>query len=222
MKDESRVNQDMNFDAVILAGGNSRRMGRDKAWLPLDGQPLLARQIAMVRQLSPAEIFISGRADTDYGSLGCRVLRDGFPDAGPLAGIAAALEAASAPWLLVLAVDLPRVTADLLHILLRRRGCGVGVVPRVNRAVEPLVAVYPKAAGPIAADLLTRQVRAARAFVGQCRQAALVAFLDVAESDWSCFANWNHPGDVNPSRLSTPDLAAGQGTNAPANTSLTP
>ncbi|MCL4790411.1 MAG: NTP transferase domain-containing protein [Verrucomicrobia bacterium] len=79
----------MNFSAVILAGGKSSRMGRDKAWLPLDGQPLLARQIELVRELTPKEIFISGLADTDYTSLGCPVLTDEFADAGPLAGIAA-------------------------------------------------------------------------------------------------------------------------------------
>ena len=77
----------MNFSAVILAGGQSRRMGRDKAWLPLDGQPLLARQIELVRELAPEELFISGRSDTDYTRLGCPVLTDEFTDAGPLAGL---------------------------------------------------------------------------------------------------------------------------------------
>ena len=75
----------MKFSAVILAGGRSSRMGQDKAWLPIDGQPLLARQISLVRELDPVELLISGRSGTDYRSLGCRVLTDGFPDAGPLA-----------------------------------------------------------------------------------------------------------------------------------------
>jgi molybdopterin-guanine dinucleotide biosynthesis protein A len=52
----------MNFSAVILAGGQSRRIGRDKAWLPVDGQPLLLRPIDLVRQLEPLEVFISGTA----------------------------------------------------------------------------------------------------------------------------------------------------------------
>ena len=86
----------MKFSAVILAGGKSIRMGRDKAWLPLDGQPLLARQIAVVRELDPVELFISGRNDTDYSSLGYPVLQDAFPDAGPLAGIAADTRAEAA------------------------------------------------------------------------------------------------------------------------------
>ncbi len=51
----------MNFSAVILAGGQSRRMGRDKAWLKRDGKTLLERQVELVRFLGVTEIFISGR-----------------------------------------------------------------------------------------------------------------------------------------------------------------
>lgn len=186
----------MNFSAVILAGGQSRRMGCDKAWLPLDGQPLLARQIALVRELAPADIFISGRADTDYSSLGCPVLTDEFTDAGPLAGIAAGLAAASAPLVLVLAVDMPDMTSAALRRLLERCAAGVGVVPRVHHRVEPLAAIYPKAAAPLAVDLLQRQLRAARTFAEQCSHASLVAVHDVEATDWKCFANWNSPTDL--------------------------
>src|SRR5258705_13766374 len=89
----------MNFSAVILAGGKSSRMGRDKAWLEAGGQSLLARQIGLVRELGAAEVFISGRADADYSEFGCRVLQDKFPDAGPLAGIERALDATTSPLL---------------------------------------------------------------------------------------------------------------------------
>jgi len=186
----------MNFSAVILAGGQSRRMGCDKAWLPLDGQPLLARQIALARELAPTELFISGRADTDYTSLGCPVLTDEFADAGPLAGIAASLAAASAPLVLVLAVDMPDMTSAMLRRLLERCAAGVGLVPRVNRRVEPLAAFYPKAAALLAVDLLKRQLRAVRTFAEQCSHAGLVALHDVEEADWKCFANLNSPIDL--------------------------
>jgi molybdopterin-guanine dinucleotide biosynthesis protein A len=186
----------MNFSAVILAGGQSRRMGRDKAWLPLEGQPLLARQMAAVRELDPVELFISGRTDTDYHSLGCPVLTDEFSDVGPLAGIAAGLAAASAPLVLVLAVDMPDMTSAALRRLLERCAAGVGVVPRVNRRVEPLAAFYPKAATLLAVDLLKRQLRAVRTFAEQCSHAGLVTLHDVEATDWKCFANWNSPADL--------------------------
>ncbi len=68
----------MNFSAVILAGGKSSRMGRDKAWLEFDGQSLLARQIACVRRAGASEVFISGRAGVDYSAFGCPVMEDEF------------------------------------------------------------------------------------------------------------------------------------------------
>ena len=65
----------MKFSAVILAGGRSQRMGQDKAWLRLNGKPLIERQIELVRELGAEEVFISGRADTNYDSL---AIIDGF------------------------------------------------------------------------------------------------------------------------------------------------
>jgi molybdenum cofactor guanylyltransferase len=186
----------MNFSAVILAGGQSLRMGRDKAWLPLEGQPLLARQIEIVRPLAPAEVFISGRADVDYTGFGCPVLADRFPNAGPLAGIAAGLNATSAPLLLVLAVDMPHLTTEVLRNLLRACASAVGVAPRVNHQIEPLAALYPKAAEPVAVDLLKRRERAVRAFAERCEQAGLITFRDVNADEFRCFANWNSPADL--------------------------
>src|SRR5689334_8147321 len=93
----------MNLSAVILAGGESRRMGKDKAWLEVGGQPLLARALSTVRRAGIKEIFISGRSGTDYSVLRCPVLFDREPGCGPLSGIERALEVASAPLVLVLA-----------------------------------------------------------------------------------------------------------------------
>src|SRR5215469_13467268 len=58
----------MNFDAVILAGGKSSRMNRDKAFLNIDGRTLLARQIELARQAGAKNIFVSGRSGKDYSS----------------------------------------------------------------------------------------------------------------------------------------------------------
>lgn len=80
----------------------------------------------MVRELNPVELFLSGRADADYSLLGCPVLTDEFADAGPLAGIAVGLQAASAPLVLVLAVDMPDLTSAMLHLLRRQCASGVG------------------------------------------------------------------------------------------------
>jgi len=148
----------VSFSAVILAGGQSSRMGRDKAWLAVGGQSLLARQVRLLRDAGACEVFISGRAGADYGALGCRVLTDRFPGAGPLAGIEVALDAASAPLLLVLAVDMPHMSADVLQQLVGQCTETTGVVPRLAGAIEPLAAVYPKAALSLVATLLSQPV----------------------------------------------------------------
>lgn len=144
----------MKFSAVILAGGKSSRMGRDKAFLEVDGRPILARQIQLVRDVGADEVFISGRGNTNYAPFNCPVLRDRFTDTGPLAGIEAALNATSSPLLLVLAVDMPHMSADLLRQLGTHCTETVGAIPRVNGAVEPLAAFYPKASLSLATQLL--------------------------------------------------------------------
>jgi len=186
----------MNFSAVILAGGKSSRMGQDKARLKVEGRPLLARQIELVRRVAAAEIFISSRAGEEYSEFGLPVLHDRFPDAGPLGGIERALDTARSPLLLVLAVDMPCMTADQLDRLKTVSSAGRGVVPRLAGRLEPLAAFYPKTAQAIAAKLLSERSYAVRVFAEQCRQSSLVEFYEPGEADAHCFSNWNTPDDV--------------------------
>jgi molybdopterin-guanine dinucleotide biosynthesis protein A len=186
----------MNFSAVILAGGQSRRMGRDKAWLPVNGVTLLARQLEVVRQLAPLEIFISGRADTDYSSLRYPILRDQFTDAGPLAGIERALEETSAPSVFVLAVDLPNMSAPFLRQMAHHCAEGRGLIPRLNGSVEPLAAFYPKSAKSLADAQLTNSQYAVTAFAERCVQSGLADFYDLASTDAGAFFNWNIPSVI--------------------------
>ena len=130
----------MNLSAVILAGGKSNRMGRDKARLILDGESLLSHQLRKVRMLNPAEVLISGRSCEDYSTFNCPVVFDLEPGFGPLGGIERALHAATSPLLLVLAVDLPRMTTEFLRNLFARCDRLTGVVPKLNGGLEPLAA----------------------------------------------------------------------------------
>lgn len=199
------------LSVLVLAGGQSRRMGRDKAWLPCAGQPLLARQIALARRLAPREVLVSGRVGTDYHEFGCAVVYDRHPDAGPLAGVLAGLEAARAPLVLTLAVDLPHLTLALLEDLVGRCGDGVGVVPRLHGQPEPLVAVYPVRAAPVAVAMLEGQERAVQAFAERCQQTGLVVFHDLPPAQQGALANWNSPVDVAASGLARSGQAAEQG-----------
>ncbi len=188
----------MNLGAVILAGGASRRMGQDKAWLLFDGQPLLVRALATVREAGIEEILISGRAGTDYSALGCPVLFDHENGCGPIAGLQRALEEAQAPQVLVLAVDLPRMTPVFLRRLAARCDALTGVLPRLKGKLEPLAAIYPRRCRYLARDCLLKAHLAARDFAEACLREKAVSLFDVADADAACFENWNTPADVPP------------------------
>jgi molybdopterin-guanine dinucleotide biosynthesis protein A len=184
------------ISAVILAGGKSSRMGRDKAFLEFEGQTLLARQIALARAAGAGEIFIAGRSDVEYAEFDCPILNDKFQNAGPLAGIERALDSASTPHLLVLAVDLPGMHIKFLRRLLALCRANLGAIPRIGSQTEPLAAVYPKVARPLAEGLLRDGNNRAGTFAERCVESNLAQFVACDENELELFANWNSPGDI--------------------------
>ena len=190
------------FAAVLLAGGQSRRMGRDKALLALpDGRRLWERQLAVLRELGPAELMISGRRKDGFAAeVPC--LEDEVPGGGPLGGIAAALGAMRAERLVVLAVDLPAMTAGFLRGLLVAAegsvsGVGTGVVPQGEDGFfEPLAAVYPKSALAEARARLRGGELAMQRFVRRLVETGEVAARRIGPEETLLFANWNRPEDV--------------------------
>jgi len=185
----------MNFSAVILAGGKSSRMGRDKARLEIAGQTLLARQIALVRDAGAREVFISVRMGVDHAA-GCIVLVDKFPDAGPLAGIERALDASTSPLLLVLAVDMPAMNGTILGNLIAACSDVCGAIPKTRQGTEPLAAIYPKTAlERLNLELGQGKTPGARWFADECVAAGLARFVEVTEAESGCFASCNSPED---------------------------
>lgn len=188
----------MSHAAVLLAGGKSSRMGRDKSALLVSGRPLWERQLEVLRGTEPAELFISGKCDGPYAGCGVEILADEYADAGPLAGIASALRRCGCEWLLVLAVDMPAMTGDYLRILLDgARGSGAGVIPcGVGGRLEPLAAVYPRAALRFAEQCLGVGERRMEAFIRLLESEGLATIRPVALDAIDLFANWNTPADV--------------------------
>lgn len=195
----------MKLGAVILAGGESRRMGRDKAWLWLGGKPLIARTLSILHESDIQEVLISGRAGTDYSTLGCPVLFDLDPGCGPLSGIDRALSTVLAPMLLVLAVDLPLITPSLIQRLAAQCDDSTGIVPELHGRLEPLAAIYPRSCGVIARECLLKSQRSARHFAAECLRIQAVRAYPVPDAEAGCFENWNSPADITlPHPLSLP------------------
>jgi molybdenum cofactor guanylyltransferase len=132
--------------AFIMAGGKSRRMGRDKAFVDFKGRPLLRRALEVARSVA-ADVRIVGGGDRDRQKLEsyAAVVEDIFPDCGPLGGIHAALRASSTELNLMLAVDMPFVSSRFLQYLIdeaRITAPAIVVVPRAGGRRQPLCAIY--------------------------------------------------------------------------------
>jgi len=134
----------------VLAGGESARMGRDKALLEIGGQPLVQRVAALVRSAAGSAAIVGEPAR--YGHLGFPVLADRVRGLGPLGGLLTALEHSGAEWNLVVACDMPALSLALLGRLLQHAETALDarcVAAVSGRGPEPLCAVYHRACLPV-------------------------------------------------------------------------
>ena len=145
---------------AVQAGGESHRMGRDKALLPFLGKPLIARVLERVAPVAD-EVLVTTNQPQEYGFLGVALFQDLKPGRGSLGGLFTALSAASQPLVAVLACDMPFVNADLLAAerdLLLATQADIAI-PRTSGGLEPFHAVYrrdtclPAIAAALEADL---------------------------------------------------------------------
>ena len=131
---------------VVQAGGESRRMGQDKALAPFLGKTLIERVIDRLSSMAD-EILVTTNQPGSYAFLGLPLVQDVIPGRGALGGLYTALSAASHPLVAVVACDMPFVSAALLAFqrdLLLREGYDA-VIPRTAGGTEPFHAVYDRA-----------------------------------------------------------------------------
>ena len=150
---------------AILAGGRATRFGgRDKSTLVVGGRPILERQIAELGQLSDDLLLVGSRGDRWPAELQSRVRRiaDIVSGSGPLGGIHAALTEARGDAVLIVACDMPYVTADFAEYLFSLAGAAYVVVPRGEDGDHPLCAIYGRECLDAAARLLAERRLALR------------------------------------------------------------
>ncbi len=185
------------LSGLVLAGGRSTRMGRDKAQLRLpDGRTLAQRQIEVLRAAGAGVVNVAVGAGPDWTGAGVGSIRDEMADAGPLAGIAAGLRAAPAGLVLVLAVDMPEVSEAHLRQLAGLATASCGVVPVCGGQLEPLLAVYP---ADLAESASARLVSGQRAVHDWVRSEAALGRMRLweAPAEWAgVLRSWNMPEDV--------------------------
>ena len=148
---------------AILAGGRATRFdGRDKSALVVDGRTILDRQLDELSSLSDDVMIVGNNregARAFQASVALRTVPDIVPGCGPLGGLHAALTAARGDAVLVVACDMPYVTAAFADYLFSLAGDAQIVVPRTERGYHPLCAVYARAClGPVATRLANKQL----------------------------------------------------------------
>jgi len=130
--------------AIIMAGGESVRMGQNKSMLAIESQPMIKH---ICDQLRPHfnQILISSNDTSKYSFLGAEVIPDEVTGQGPLGGIASALRASANEVNFVIACDIPQVDMGFVRMMLREaRGCDAVVPTTGPSQYEPLFAVYRK------------------------------------------------------------------------------
>ncbi|MEZ4756372.1 MAG: molybdenum cofactor guanylyltransferase [Flavobacteriales bacterium] len=187
--------RDEGWTGVVLAGGQSSRMGRDKALMPYDGRTLLDRALD---SLEPhvQELLVIGDPGK-YGHVGPFVVADDIPGVGPLGGIVTAMRYASHDRLLVLACDMPHVTAALFAFL--KQGLGEdrnAFVPSCDGHIEPLAAAYHRRCRP----RFEAQIAQAAWKVSDALEVVGATFVQICpgEHGWpiDLFRNINLPSDL--------------------------
>ncbi|MGH7762109.1 MAG: molybdenum cofactor guanylyltransferase [Candidatus Dormibacteraceae bacterium] len=180
----------MQASLLVLAGGDSRRMGRPKAWLEV-GDTYLLRYVA--ERLSPAfsEVMVSfAEPEQLEAPVPYRVVFDRRPSAGPLAGLEAGLAAARHEVIFAVACDMPYVTQEVVQMAVTAARRCDAAIPRIDGRAEPVCGAYRRTALPV----ITGAVNS-----GRFKAADLAAELDVTwleHLDPHLFRSLNTPHDL--------------------------
>jgi molybdopterin-guanine dinucleotide biosynthesis protein A len=179
----------MEATGFVLAGGGSTRMGRDKALLPYRGTTLLEYIASMVRQTAGTATIIGD--PYRYRNVGYPVCPDQIPPCGPIGGIYTALSVTASDWNLVVACDMPMLSAPILRRLIEHSfqslsNCIVGAEP--GGEPQPLCAVYHRRC-----LLLLEQAIRDKRF--RMRELLLELNAERVALDPSVLANVNTPGE---------------------------
>lgn len=189
----------MTVPGVVLTGGASRRMGRNKALIRIDGTPLADRVAATLRRGGCEPVVAIGGDPELLAALEVSVLPDRRPGEGPLGGILDGLErwSASAPsdtgWMVAVACDLPDLTAGVVRDLtaagLAAASGSVDVVVARTDRLEPTVAMWSLSASTAISEMYRHGERALHRVIDGLR------YVDVAV-DPAALRNVNTPEDL--------------------------
>ena len=186
--------------SVLLAGGRSRRMGRDKRFIELDGRTLFERTLSVLEKLFPEVVVVVAELTPDLPKLGRhRVVRDIIPDCASLGGLYSGLFHAAQPRAFAVACDMPFLNEAIIRRLIEL-GAGADVVMvQLATGVQPMHALYSKSCLPP----MRKMIDAGNLKIQQLIEAPELQVRLVEEQElqgtqdqFLSFLNVNTPGDL--------------------------
>ena len=174
---------------IILAGGKSRRMGQEKAFLTLGGRPLIEIVLERIRAVAD-EVIVVTNSPQRYAHLEAKLAGDVFRGVGVLGGMHAGLTAARFDYSLVVACDMPFLNSSLLAFLASLASDHDIVVPRVDGLLEPLHAVYCRSCISLIENKIAKGQRKAYSFYPQVN-VRHVERHEIARIDPGLLSLWN-------------------------------
>jgi molybdenum cofactor guanylyltransferase len=204
-----------NMTGVLVAGGQSRRMGRDKRFLELGGQTLLQRALAVLASLFPEVLIALAEPLPQLKANGYRIVTDLIKDCATLGGLYTGLASASHPRIFAVGCDMPFLNPAAIRRLAKLGAQADVVMPKLTTGLQPMHAVYSKACLPH----LERMAKAQQLKVQGLTEVPGLTVRLVSEKDFLdvdpqllSFFNINTPADLEFARklLRAPD------TNAPS------
>ncbi len=183
---------------VLLAGGNSRRMGEDKRYLVVGEQTLLERGLAVLRSLFQQVLVVIAQ-DSPPLDVDARVVRDLLPACGSLGGLHSGLTEASTPYIFVVACDMPFLDPAVIAQFTSRRATADIVMAKLAGRLHPMHALYGQRCLPVVEQMIRAQQLKIQDMVSQTSlRVHYVTEADLLTLDPSgrSFHNVNTPADL--------------------------
>jgi len=188
------------ISGIILAGGKSSRMGKNKALLEIDGLTLIERVAAIMSGVC-SEIIIAGDSSGTLNRPGCRSVPDIYPGCGPLSGIHAGLSAAKNQYSFIAACDMPFVDEKLMRKIIDQVEDGYeAVILKTGKFYEPLFSLYGKGYMRAAETSIEKGIYKVTASLSLVRWKAVSVDVDEMPDLGKCLLNINTPGEYEEAR----------------------
>jgi molybdopterin-guanine dinucleotide biosynthesis protein A len=178
---------------IVLSGGESRRMGTDKAFLPIAGKPMIEHVLRALRSVTDQVIIVTNNPEA-YISYGVRVVRDAVDKRGPLTGVYTGLFHSREEVNFVVACDMPFLNAGLISHMAKLAGEYDVVLPKIGEFVEPLHAVYRRGLLPLIEERIKRDARQIKKLFDEVRVRYVTeSEIDCLDPKRLSFKNLNTP-----------------------------